>query len=272
MAITAFALFLSVSVWAQHGGGHAGGGGGHAGFGGGHAGGGFSGHSGFSGGHVGGGHVSGGVHSGSGYARSFAPGFSSRARQPFLHNGRNGSRFNSRSGNRDRYNRDRYRFYGLRNDYYGGRGWWGNGYPYWGWGGYPWDWWDSDNSYDNDYYQNLAAANEMNQQSLEEQRMFRQEQADGDQDAYAPPRRAPAADPPSSEKQGDPVLPPTVLVYRDQHKQEIQNYAIIGQTLWNFAPQHTQKIPLSDLDLTATVKVNEDQGVTFRVPSTNEAQ
>ncbi len=266
MAITAFALFLAVPVWAQHGGGH-GGGGGHAGFGGGHAGGSIGGHTGF-----GGGHMSGGFHSSPGISRGSALGFSSRSRQPFLHNGFDGSRFNSRFGNRNRF--------GFGNRYYG-RGRWGYGYPYWGWGYYDpwlWDWWDSDNSNNNDdYYQNLSAANEMNEQSLEEQQMLRQEEADGDQDAYAPPRRAPANDRQSNDtrsnqKQGDPVLPPTVLVYRDQHKQEIQNYAIIGQTLWNFAPQHTQKIPLSDLDLTATIKANDDQGITFRVPSSNEAQ
>ena len=55
MAITAFALFLAVPVWAQRGGGgHGGFGGGHAGGFGGHAGG-FGGHAGFSGGHIGGG-------------------------------------------------------------------------------------------------------------------------------------------------------------------------------------------------------------------------
>jgi ribosomal 50S subunit-associated protein YjgA (DUF615 family) len=67
-------------------------------------------------------------------------------------------------------------------------------------------------------------------------------------------------------------MPATVLVFRDQHKKEIQNYAIVGQTLWNFSSQHTEKIPLADLDLQATTKANEDQGVTFRVPASGEAQ
>jgi len=67
-------------------------------------------------------------------------------------------------------------------------------------------------------------------------------------------------------------MPPTVLVFRDQHQQEVQNYAIVGQTLWNFSPGRTQKIPLANLDLSATEKANDDRGVTFRVPTTNEAQ
>jgi hypothetical protein len=103
----------------------------------------------------------------------------------------------------------------------------------------------------------------MNQQSLEEQRMRQQ----GDQDVYA--RSAPP--PPHAEERTE-ALPPTVLVFRDQHTQEVQNYAIVGQTLWNFAPQHTQKIPLSDLDLAATTKANDDRGVDFRLPGSREGQ
>jgi hypothetical protein len=88
-----------------------------------------------------------------------------------------------------------------------------------------------------------------------------------DQDVYA--NSAPA-----QPREQDPVesLPATVLVFRDQHKQEVQNYAIVGQTLWNFAPQHTQKIPLSDLDLPATTKANDERGVDFRVPGAREGQ
>ena len=117
----------------------------------------------------------------------------------------------------------------------------------------------------------------MDQQSLQQQQMWRQEQADGDQDAYAPrsyssppapsgSAQRPVNDPPS------PIIPATVLVFRDQHQQEIQNYAIIGRTLWNFAPQRTQKIPLADLDLAATQKANDDRGVTFRLPIGSEAE
>jgi hypothetical protein len=63
-----------------------------------------------------------------------------------------------------------------------------------------------------------------------------------------------------------------VLVFRDQHRQEVQNYAIVGQTLWSFAPQHTKKIPLDDLDLPATSKANDERGVDFHVPGTGQGQ
>ena len=106
--------------------------------------------------------------------------------------------------------------------------------------------------------------------------MLRQEESDGDQDAYAQAPRAPRSMRPANANDNDPpgaaIMSNTVLVFRDEHKQEVSNYAIVGQTLWNFAPGHTQKVPLSDLDLPATTKANEELGVTFRVPGSGEGQ
>jgi hypothetical protein len=262
-SIAAFALALAVPVWAQHGGGGHGGGGGHAGgFGGGHAG--------FSGGHVGGFSAHSGVSSGFGahalsgssragvrsYARPFTrPSFSTRAsRGPFLHDG---------------FRRPFFRGYGYNNCWGYSCGW-GYGYP---WAGYydpywynPYWFYDSDSSYDDSYNQNLAQAAEMNRENLEEQRMLRQEQADGDQDVYMQQHHNVPNAASGDEKKATPVLPSTVLVYRDQHKEEIENYAIVGQTLYSFQPQHTEKIALSSLDLPATAKANDDRGLKFSVP------
>jgi hypothetical protein len=58
---------------------------------------------------------------------------------------------------------------------------------------------------------------------------------------------------------------PTILVFRDGHRQEIANYAIMGQTLYVF-DGHKQKIGLGDLDIPSTVKANDDRGVDFRLP------
>ncbi|HUC55743.1 MAG TPA: hypothetical protein VMR90_16960 [Candidatus Cybelea sp.] len=159
--------------------------------------------------------------------------------------------------------------FGFRNCF--GRGCRGYGYPWWGWG-WGWDPWLWDSGYDNydeDYERDRAIAEQMNAQNIEEQRMLRQEEMDGDRDAYARPSHPRQEHAQEQQSEGAAVLPPTVLVFRDQHKVEVQNYAIVGQTLWAFAPQH-QKIPLSDLDLQATVKANEDRGVTFSVPGTKE--
>ncbi len=267
-AISAFALFLAVPLWAQHGGGH--GGGGHSGgFGGGHAG--FSGshNGGVSGGHASGVHALSGARPTPMASRAFTrpPAHSARSfsRDPYSNRGFGGNRFRDRD-------RGRFHTYGFRNNCYG--------YPCAGYG-YPgtygyydpwlWDWWDSGSTYDqDDPSQDVAAAAEMNRQNLEEQRMLRQEEADGDQDLYARSDLAPR--PVTREVDGAPVLPDTVLVFRDQHKQEVRNYAIVGQTLWNFSQQRTEKIPLSELDLPATAKANDERGLTFRVPASGEAQ
>jgi hypothetical protein len=276
MLIPAFALFLAVPLWAQHGGG------GHAG-GGGHSGGGFGGHAGFSGGHnsgfSSGSHVSSAFRSAPSvphdavvYPRGPATrAFSRPSNRPFLHDGSSGPTIRTYGYGHGCYG---YvcRGYGYYGSYYGSYYPWAYGYynPYW----YnPYWFWDSGSSDDNGYSQDVAAAAEMNRQSLaqqaEQQQMMRQEQADGDQDIYA---RSVPMRPVEHEAAGAPILPDTMLVFRDQHKQEVHNYAIIGQTLWNFAPQHTEKIPLSDLDLPATTKANEDRGVTFRIPDEGEGQ
>ena len=58
----------------------------------------------------------------------------------------------------------------------------------------------------------------------------------------------------------------TVLVYKDGHRQEIQNYAVVGQTLWIFDEHSSTKISLADLDLTATQNENRLHGMRFTVP------
>jgi len=60
--------------------------------------------------------------------------------------------------------------------------------------------------------------------------------------------------------------PATALVFRDQHVEEVRNYAIAGETLWVLSAQAAKKIPLAQLDLAATVKMNGDRGVDFEVP------
>src|SRR5579885_3294977 len=169
--ITALALFFAVPLWARRGGGHATFGGGHAG--------GFSGH-GFSGG----GHVSAGMRSGFSHrpSHSYNRGFS---RRPYSQNGyRNGfhNGFHGRFHDHGRFhNHD-----GFASNCFG-FGCWGYGFPWWGayYDPWLWDWSNDDARFDADYNDNLALANEMNEQSLEQQRMLRQEEADGDQDVYA---------------------------------------------------------------------------------------
>jgi hypothetical protein len=63
-----------------------------------------------------------------------------------------------------------------------------------------------------------------------------------------------------------PDLPATVLVFKDGHQLEVQNYAVIGDTLYDLTPGRHRKILLAELDLTATTKQNDDRGIDFRLP------
>ena len=58
----------------------------------------------------------------------------------------------------------------------------------------------------------------------------------------------------------------TVLVFRDGQRTEVQNYGIVGQTLWIFSEQHARKVPIADLDLKATQQVNDERGVELLGP------
>jgi len=60
--------------------------------------------------------------------------------------------------------------------------------------------------------------------------------------------------------------PQTVLVFKDGHQQEIANYAIVGATLYDLSDGRAKKVGLAELDLTATVKQNDERGVDFRLP------
>ena len=63
--------------------------------------------------------------------------------------------------------------------------------------------------------------------------------------------------------------PQTVLVFRDGHQVDVENYAIVGGMLYDLSAGHTKKVALAELDLAATVKQNDERGVQFRVPATS---
>ncbi len=59
----------------------------------------------------------------------------------------------------------------------------------------------------------------------------------------------------------------TVLVFHDKHTEEVENYAIVGQTLWVFDERQARKIRIADLDVPETRKANEDRGIDFQLPT-----
>lgn len=68
------------------------------------------------------------------------------------------------------------------------------------------------------------------------------------------------------------ALPPAVLVFRDGHQEEIAKYTIVGKTIFLKADywssgSWTRKVQISDLNVAATLKVNQDRGAKFSLPS-----
>jgi hypothetical protein len=64
----------------------------------------------------------------------------------------------------------------------------------------------------------------------------------------------------------------TVLVFRDGRAESTSGYAVIGDALFAQADYWstgawTRKIPLSDLDLPATLRANQERGSVFKLPA-----
>jgi hypothetical protein len=87
-------------------------------------------------------------------------------------------------------------------------------------------------------------------------------------------RKADASAKPTPSEPEEPVTaqPSTVLIFKDGHKSDVINYAIVGDTLFDFDAGRTHKILLADLDLAATRKANDDHGVDFQIPASATRQ
>ena len=79
-------------------------------------------------------------------------------------------------------------------------------------------------------------------------------------------RQAVPSKPSSTEENSDKPSPPAILLLRDGRRREVQNYAVVGETLWIFTEQRADKVPLSELDLGATRKANADRDIDFILP------
>lgn len=81
----------------------------------------------------------------------------------------------------------------------------------------------------------------------------------GEQESARNPQQTPR-----QGKQVPEANPPTrILVFRDGHRSEIKNYALVGSTLWVLTQARATKIPVSDLDMSATKQANAGQGIDF---------
>lgn len=87
------------------------------------------------------------------------------------------------------------------------------------------------------------------------------------QQAPADAEAAPAVEPRPAADQ-----PQTLLVFKDGHHVAVQNYAIVGDMLYDMTPGHSHKVLLADLDLDATTKQNDERGIDFRLPPHTKGQ
>jgi hypothetical protein len=79
----------------------------------------------------------------------------------------------------------------------------------------------------------------------------------------AEPQAAPAAPEPAPENEET-----VTLIFKDgRPSEQIHNYALTRTTLY-VRDQHRRDIPVDELDLAATQKVNRDAGIDFHVPGT----
>lgn len=67
-------------------------------------------------------------------------------------------------------------------------------------------------------------------------------------------------------------LPPAVIVYRDGHTEEVAKYMIQGVDLYTTSDYYstgtwTRKIPLAQLDIPASLRINKERGTKFNLPS-----
>jgi len=133
-----------------------------------------------------------------------------------------------------------------------------------------WDWWgssgDSYGSSQNEYAQGQMLR-QIDDLSQEVQRL-RQEQEYGQTASVTAPTAAPPPPPQATVEppKFDSGLP-VVLVFFDKKIQEIKNYAVMNEMLVVFDGTRTRKIPLRDVDLAATMKLNDERGVDFQIPN-----
>jgi hypothetical protein len=140
--------------------------------------------------------------------------------------------------------------------YYGGYGYSTADYP-----GY--DYYGSSYSADAYSTQNDVAQQQQDIDRLEDEVARLREQRNSDRQSLD--SRSSDAPSPQLESRSE-ASAQTLLVFRDKHTQEVQNYAIVGGTVWVFSEQRATKLPLSWLDIEATSKANEDRGLDFQLP------
>ena len=165
--------------------------------------------------------------------------------------------------------------------YYSGRYYrWGWGYRGgwgWGWYGYPWGWYGGVGWYGDSYsypvqsYPAYVYAYPDNSGAYAQNSQIQQDEIDRLNNEVARLREERESGQPQNPMPRPPpkaeIRAGTVLVFRNHHTEEIQDYAIVGKTLWVFTEQRARKIPIADLDVPETTKANDARGIDFACPT-----
>ena len=133
------------------------------------------------------------------------------------------------------------------------------GYPYYGYPGYY-----GDDSYSSDSYQNYPVSDYSSGYVENGREQVQIDRLENEVDRLRAEREARESQ--SSQARSRSDSQPTELVFRDKRTEEVQNYAIVGQTFWVLSAQRARKFPLAELDIPATKKANDDRGVDFQLP------
>jgi hypothetical protein len=105
---------------------------------------------------------------------------------------------------------------------------------------------------DSRYGEHYTDSRERRLQPQEERKSDKQSRRSDENDAQA---SAPVED----------KTPAAVFIFKDGHQLETNNYAIMGGTLFDFSSKILKKIQMDEIDTAATLKANDDRGVTMKL-------
>ncbi len=88
----------------------------------------------------------------------------------------------------------------------------------------------------------------------------------------APPSKNAAANSRLTPSRASAKLPPALLVFKDGHQEQVARYVVQGNVIYTGSDYWstgawTRKIPISDLDVPASLKANAERGTNFTLPT-----
>jgi len=131
--------------------------------------------------------------------------------------------------------------------------------PFWG------DWYNSSYNRSND--DNYVMQRQTQQQFDQLYQQIQDLRDERDERQYSQAQAPPVPVPPVRAEAKNEADLSVVLVFLDKRIQEVKNYAIANEKVVVFDDHHIKKIPLADIDLAATMKLNDERGVDFQVPN-----